>query len=448
MLPVRDIAMSWRVLLYVLGATGLSTVLFGVAPMLWAARRVPADVLRDEGRAATGARHARHWGDLLLVGQVALALALVLGAGLLVRSYLLLQRVEPGFDPSNVLAVHLDLPDFRYDSTGKVLAFYADLEREARALPGVEAAALVSKVPLGPPSWSSQLAVAGREPISGQVLHREQTAGYQRVMRVPLVRGRLFTEADRQGAPAVVLINQSLAKTYFAGQDPIGQRVAFDRVPDSTSVWRTIVGVVGDERQGSLGEAAEPEIFEPYSQEPRSGMRLVLRTRSDPTSLVPAVRRIVAGLDRDLALRSVETMDQVRAASLARDRFLAVLMLSFAGVGLVLGLVGVYGVVAQLARRRLREMGIRIALGARAGQVQWLVVRHGIVVTAAGIAAGVGVALLGTRVLRTLLYQVAPSDPVTFLAAPVLVLVTAALASWIPAVRAGRADPCEVLRAD
>jgi putative ABC transport system permease protein len=306
----------------------------------------------------------------------------------------------------------------------------------------------VSKVPLGPPSWSSQVAIAGREPVDGQVLHREQTANYQRVMRVPLLRGRLFTEADRRDAPLVVLINATLAKTYFAGRDPIGQRVTFDRVPDSTTHWRTIVGVVGDERQGSLGEEAEPEFLAPYSQEPRSGMRLVLRTRTDPASLVPAVRRIVARLDPELALRSVETMDDVRAASLARDRFFTVLMLSFAGVGLALGLVGVYGVVAQLARRRMREMGIRIALGARAGQVQWLVVRHGVGVTAVGVAAGVGAALVATRVLRTLLYQVAPSDPLTFLAAPVLVLATAALASWIPAVRAGRADPCEVLRAD
>jgi putative ABC transport system permease protein len=448
MLPVREIAMSWRVLLYVLGATGLCTVLFGIAPVLRIARRTPGDVLRDEGRAATGAAHARRWGDLLLVSQVALALALSLGAGLLVRSYLLLRRVDPGFDSRNVLAVGVVLPGIRFDSTRKVLAFYGELEREARALPGVEAAALVSIVPLDGPSWSSQFAIAGREPIDGQVLHREQSPDYQQVMRVPLIRGRFFTAADRQDAPAVVLINQTLAKSYFAGRDPIGQRVAFDRVPDSTSSWRTIVGVVGDERQGSLGESPQPEFLAPYPQEARSGMTLLVRTRNNPVLLAPAVRAIVKRLDPALAISSLRTMEEVRAQSLARDRFLTVLMLSFAGVGLALGLVGVYGVVAQLARRRMREMGIRIALGARAGQVQWLVVRHGVVVTAAGVAAGVAVALLATRVIRPLLYAVAPSDPVTFVAAPVLVLVTAAVASWLPAVRAGRADPCEVLRAD
>ena len=448
MLPVRDIAMSWGVLAFVLGATSLSALLFGIAPMLWAGRRVPADVLRDEGRAASGALRARHWGDALLVSQVALALALTLGAALLVRSYLRLQKVEPGFDPMNVLAVEVVLPGIRFDSTRKVLAFYGDLEREARALPGVEAAAVVSILPLTSSSWSSQFAIAGREPIDGQVVHRELSPEYQKVMRVPLLRGRLFTEADRQGAPFVVLINETLARTYFPGQDPLGHRVAFDRLPDSTSTWRTIVGVVGDERQGSLSESTEPEFLAPYPQEARSGMTLLVRTKDDPTALAPAVRRIVARLDPLLAISSIGTMEEVRRQALARDRFLTVLMLSFAGVGLTLGIVGVYGVVAQLARRRMREMGIRIALGARAGQVQWLVVRHGIVMTGLGIVAGVTVALGATRAMRTLLFQVAPADPVTFIVVPALVLLTAVVASWLPAVRAGRADPCEVLRAD
>jgi predicted permease len=416
--------------------------------MLWAGRRVPADVLRDEGRAASGALRARHWGDAMLASQVALALALTLGAGLLVRSYLRLQKVEPGFDPTNVLAVRVVLPGIWFDSTRKGLAFYGDLEHEARALPGVESAAVVSIVPLTSPSWSSQFAIAGREPIDGQVVHRELSPEYQKVMRVPLLRGRLLTEADRQGAPFVVLINESLARTYFKGQDPLGHRVAFDRVPDSTSTWRTIVGVVGDERQGSLSGSVEPEFLAPYPQEARSGMTLLVRTKDDPAALAPAVRRIVARLDPLLAISSIGTMEDVRRQSLARDRFLTVLMLSFAGVGLVLGIVGVYGVVAQLARRRMREMGIRIALGARTGQVQWLVVRHGIVMTGLGIVAGMSVALAATRAMRTLLFQVAPADPVTFIVVPALVLLTAVVASWLPALRAGRADPCEVLRAD
>ncbi len=451
MLPIREVTMSWTVLGYALLATVLCAALFGVAPVLWTRRRVPADALRDEGRTASGGLRARRWGNALLVSQVALALALTLGAGLLVRSYLLLLRVDPGFDTRNVLTVELALPGFRYDSTRRVLAFYDELERRSRGLPGVEAAAVVSRVPLAGPTWTSVFAVQGREPLpaGSEVKHREITHEYHQAMRVPIRRGRLLTAADNsESAPRVVLINETLARTYFAGRDPIGQRVIFDRFPDSTSVWRTIVGVVGDERQGTLGQPALPEIIAPLAQEPRNLMQLVLKSRTPSASLIGPVRRIVTELDPDLAITSIRTMDEVRAASLARDRFLTVLMFAFAGVGLLLGLVGVYGVVAQLAKRRTRELGIRVALGARAAQLQWLVVRHGVLLTALGIVVGLLVAAGATRALRTLLYGVAPIDPATFVAVPVLVLLTAAAASWLPAARASRTDPCQVLRSE
>jgi putative ABC transport system permease protein len=451
MLPVRGITMSWIVVGYAFAATAFCAALFGIAPALWTRRRVPADVLREEGRTASGGLRARRWGDALLVGQVALALALTLGAGLLVRSYLLLQRVDPGFDGTNVLAVEIALPGFRYDSTRKVLAFYDELERRARALPGVEAAAVVSQVPLGPPTWSSEFGVQGREPLprGSEVRHRELTHEYQQVMRVPLKSGRRFNAADmREEGPLVVLINETLARKYFPDRDPLGARIIFDRIPAPESRWRTIVGVVGDERQTGLGTSAFPEILAPVAQEPRNRMTLVVRSRAELGGIAAPVRRVVADLDPDLAITSIRTMDAVRAESLARDRFLTVLMVSFAGVGLGLGLVGVYGVVAQLARRRTRELGIRVALGARGAQLQWLVVRHGVGLTAAGVAIGLAIAAAVTQGMRTLLYQVAPIDPVTFVAVPVLVLLTAAAAAWLPAVRASRADPCQVLRTD
>ncbi len=450
MLPMQNIAMSWTVLLYGFGATLLCAAVFGIAPTVWTMRRVAADVLRDEGRTASGNLRARRWSEALLVAQVALALALTLGAGLLVRSYLLLRQVEPGFDSTHVLTVEVGLPGIRYDSTRKVLAFFDELTRSARALPGVEAAGLVSQVPLGPPSWTSEFGIEGRPPMErgGEVLHRDIDPDYPKVMRVPLIRGRLFTDADRGDAPHVVLINQTLARMYFKGQDPVGQRVAFDRVPDSSSTWRTIVGVVGDERQGSLSREPTPEFLAPAAQEGRSGMTLMLRTRDDPRALAGPVRQLVARIDPLLAIASLRTMDDVRALSLGRDRFLTALMLAFAGVGLALCIVGVYGVAAQLARRRMREMGIRIALGARAGQVQWLVVRHGVGLTALGLGAGVTIALLATRVIQSLLYRVAPADPPTYLAVTALVLLTAVAASWLPAARASRADPCQVLRSD
>ncbi len=450
MLPVQDLSMNWGVLAYAVAGTALSALLFGIAPAVWMGRRIPADALHEEGRTASGSLRSGRLGDAILVCQVALAIALTLGAGLLVRSYLVLQGVAPGFESQGVLAVRIVLPGIRFDSTRKVLSFYDELEARARALPGVEAAALVSQVPLGPPSWSSQFSIAGHPtPDQGtQAIHRELSREYHKVMRVPLLRGRFITDADRREAPYVVLINETLARTYFQGENPIGQRVAFDRIPDSMSTWRTIIGVVADERQASLAESPQPEFVAPYSQEARSAMTLLVRTRGDPATLGPAVRQIVAQLDPGLAISSMQTMDEVRMASLARDRFLTALLLSFALVGVVLGLVGVYGVVAQLARRRTREMGIRIALGARVGQVQWIVVRHGVVVTLLGVALGVGAALATTGALRTLLYHVAPTDPATFVLVPLLALVTSALASWLPAIRVSRADPSDVLRSD
>jgi putative ABC transport system permease protein len=450
LLPIGGVAVNQTVLLYALGATTLAAAVFGIVPTVWIGRQVPADVLRDQSRGATGTRRVRRWGDSLLVAQVAIAIALTLGAGLLGRSYLRLVQVEPGFDPRRVLTVALDLPGARFDSVRKVLAFYAELEQQVRALPGVESAAVVGSLPLGPPSWSSDFAIAGLPPRErgSQVVHREMSADYHRTMRVPLLKGRLLTEADRRGAPMVVLVNETLARIHFPDRDPIGQRVVFDRVPDSSSNWRTIVGVVGDERQEGLGIPVKPEFQAPYEQEPGPAMTLIVRTSGEPLAHASPIRALIARLDPLLAVGAVETMEEVRSRSLGRDRFLTVLLLSFAGVGLCLTLVGTYGVISNLTRRRIREMGIRVALGAGARQVQWLVVRHGLATTVVGIAVGVAVALLTTGLLRNLLYQVAPSDPLTFVAVPGLVLVTAAVASWLPAVRASRTDPTQVLRAE
>lgn len=446
-LPVRQVPFGWSVLLYGFGAIVIAAGLFSLAPVLWTARRAPSDVLRDESRSASTGLRARRWGEVLLVGQVTLALALSLGAGLLVRSYLRLQRVDPGFDPRGVLAVEIGLPGFRYDSVRKVLAFYQELEERVGGQPGVEAVAIVSGVPLGPPMWTSQLAIRGQAPVEGQIHHREISPDYQRVMKVPLRRGRVFTSADGAGAPYVVLVNEALARRYFPNRDPIGEQIAFDKIPDSTSTWRTIVGVVGDERIGSLSAVPEPEVLAPFPQEPRNGMTLVVRT-GDPAGLGPSVRRIVKAIEPSLAITSMQTMEDVRAVALARDRFMTVLLLSFAGVGILLGIVGIYGVVSQLARRRTREMGIRIALGSDTRQVQWLVLRRGLWLTGLGILGGVSLAVGLTGAIRTLLYQVTPLDPITFALVPVLVLLTAMLASWLPARRASRADPCECLRSD
>ena len=448
LLPVQ-VRMSWSALGYAAAATGLAALIFGVAPVV-RQRREAGDVLRDEGRSATGTAGGRRFAGALLVTQIALAITLALGAGLLLRSYLLLLRVDPGFDSHQVLAVELEPRGDRYDTIDEVTTFYDELRRQTRALPGVQAVAVASKIPLGPPSWTSEFAVAGRPPMApgAEIVHRAVSSGYLDVMRVPLVAGRMIAETDGRATEAVIVVNQAFVRSYFPNESPIGRRITYDRLPDSTAYWRTVVGIVGDERQDKLSVAAGPEVFEPLPQEPRSAMTLLVRTAGDPTGSLGGIRKIVAGLDPAIGLTSVRTMEEVRAASLARDRFLTTLLGMLALVGLVLSLVGIYGVAAQVARRRRRELGIRLALGARTGQVQWLVVRRGVGLAGLGIGLGLAGAAAVTGVVRSLLYQVAPSDPLTFLAVPLAVLATAAAASYLPAARAGRTDPTEVLRAD
>jgi putative ABC transport system permease protein len=450
-LRVSEFGIDWRVLGFVLVVITASGLLFGMAPAVWSAGRFPGEALREAAR-GSGSGRTRRWGNALVVGEVALALLLSVGAGLLVRSFVELQRVDPGFEPDGVIAVSLVLPSARYDTMPKVHAFYDELVLRTKAVPGVTDAAIVRQIPLSGASWSSGFAVEGR-PVTPatqamDVVHRDASPEYFRTMRVPVLRGRPFGAADREDAPPVVIINQTLARTAFPDADPVGQRVSFDREPDSASTWFTIVGVVGDEHQVSPAEAPKMEIFAPARQEESRGMVLVARTAGNPAGAAPAIHRIVAELDPALAIRSTETLDDVAARSVALPRFLMLLLVVFAIVGVTLAVVGVYGVLAQVVRHRTRELGIRIALGAASGDVQWLVVRHGLTLAGAGLAIGAVVALAATRAVRGILYGVPAADPVTFAVAMALLALTVLAAAWIPARRASRADPAVALRAE
>jgi putative ABC transport system permease protein len=272
--------------------------------------------------------------------------------------------------------------------------------------------------------------------------------GYLATLRAPLLRGRFFDDTDRVDGDFVVVINDVIANRYFRNENPVGQQIAFDRAPDSTSYWRTIIGVVGSERQTGLAVPPAGEIFAPIAQDMRGAMTLLVRTSRDPMSAVPAVRRAVATLDPNLAVANVRTMEQVRSESASRLRFLMILLLAFASVGVLLAVIGVYGVMAHVARGRAREMGIRIALGARAPDVQWLVVRRGLLLSAGGAAMGLIAALLLTQGLSALLYDVQPADPITFTVVALLLVAVGILATWLPAARASRTDPATTLRAE
>ncbi|MGE4056368.1 MAG: FtsX-like permease family protein, partial [Vicinamibacterales bacterium] len=279
-----------------------------------------------------------------------------------------------------------------------------------------------------------------------EAAHREVTPDYFKTMRVPVLRGREFTAQDRSGSMPVVVINESLARRHFQGQDPIGQRVAFTRAPGSDTSWKTIVGVVADERQSSLAGDAPLQFTEPFDQRPSSSMQIVIRTAGAPETLIAPVRALVAELDANLPIAALRTMDEVRAESLERERFLLALLLAFAVVGCLLAIVGVYGVMAQFARSRSREMGIRLALGASPGDVRRLVLLRGLKLAAVGMTIGFGGAMAATGTLRAFLFKVEPTDPVTFASVAVLLFVTAITATSIPAWRVSRTNPATTMR--
>ncbi len=449
MLPVGNIGVNVTVLAFVVATSVLSGLLFGIGPALWAGRRAPAEVLKEGGRGASRAI-VRRWSHGLAVAEVAVALVLLSGAGLLVRSWWRVQSVDPGLVPEGVLTINTSLPPGRFDTQDKRDVFHESVLARLEAIPGVQGAATVTRLPMTLSGWSSDFAVAGRprEAFGIEAVHREITPAYHDVMKVPLVRGRFFTAADHRSAPAVVLINDAIARKYFADEDPIGQRIAFDRYPDSTSYWRTIVGVVGSERQEGLEREPRLEFFAPVAQDEAAPRTFVIRTTTDPSAIVAAARAAITNVDRTVAIERVAAMTEIRDAALARRRFVMTLVLTFAAAGLLLALVGVYGVMAQLARGRRRELGIRVALGAPSASIRSMVLRKSLALAATGVLVGVTLSVAATRAMASLLYGVSPVDPVT-LALVGMLLATAAVASSMPtALRASRVNPTETLRAD
>jgi putative ABC transport system permease protein len=337
-----------------------------------------------------------------------------------------------------------------YDTSTKVDAFMSALEARARAIPGVTAAALASNVPFKGTSYTTDFIAYGR-PVGGygtEIGNRTVSPSYFTTMKVPVLRGRTFGPEDRAGSTPVLVINAALATSYFKGEDPVGQRIAFGKEITAKSMWYTIIGVVGNEHVDALDVAPRIEAFHAEAQEPASYMVLLLKTNGDAAGLTPSVRRVLRDLDPTIAPLSVATMDELRGRSLARSRFLATLLLCFATIGVVLAVVGVYGVLAHTARNRTREMGIRIALGAQAAQVRWLVVRQGLRLASVGLVVGGAVAIATTREMASLLFGVTPTDPATLAGVAVLLAATSTLAAWIPARKASRADPAIALRVD
>jgi putative ABC transport system permease protein len=445
---VHEVEIDTTLALFSFAVTLLAGLVFGAAPALRSARPDVRRGLTQEGRGNPDLGSRSRAVGLLVVAEVALALPLVAGAGLMARTLVQMHDVDPGFDASSTLAVGISLPAGRYAEGAQVVGFYSQLLGSVRDLPGVVAAATSSRLPFAEQRWTSDFTAEDWPPgrFGINVRHDEISPGLFQTLRVPLIRGRSFTRADDREGPLVAVINRALAERYFPDRDPVGVRICFDREPDESSNWFTIVGIVDNVRRVSLAADEEPSIYAAISQDWTRNVRLLVRASGEPEVLIAAVRRAVHALDPDLPLFGLTTLDQLVSESVAQERFLFLLLSVFAGVALLLSAVGVYGVVTYAVSRRTAEIGVRIALGARRADVLRTVVAQGMLPVIVGIAIGLPGALLAARLMARFLFEVAATDPLTFVTVCALLLAVGLVACYAPARRATKVDPVIALR--
>jgi putative ABC transport system permease protein len=445
-LPRTDaVRIDGRVLGFTLVLGVLTGVLAAAAPALRLWRRGLSQVLKEAGGRAGRSERAH---GALVIAETALALILLIGAGLLLRSFWTLQQVDPGFQPSNVLTAEIALSEARYPEPAQQAAFIEEVLDRVAALPGVDQVSAVSHVPLRGENVTSIF-------LPGQPVDPDQqppTANFRIVagdyfstLRIPLRRGRAFDQRDHPDGEEVVLIDEAMAERFWPGRNPVGEQVGF-RGPDGP--WLTVVGVVGDVRMSGFIEESTGTVYAPFTQRPRRSMTLALRTGSDPLALADSVRQAVWQLDADQPVHDVRTMDEYVYDSLARPRFNATVLSLFAGVSLVLAALGTYSVLAYSVAQRRHEIGIRIALGAHRGRLVSMVVGQAMRLVGVGLAVGLVGAVLLARLLSGLLYHVAPTDPLTYVAICAVLLLTALAATLLPSQRATAVDPLTALRTE
>lgn len=465
---IAKIYVSWPVLFLALTLISVTGILCGLAPAVVSARGDALSALRDGGQAVGSSRAQQRLRSSLVIVETALALLLLVGSGLLLHSFARMLGTDPGFAPQHVLTAHLTLPEQEYPTQDKVNLFYAELVRRLSALPQVQAAGASSNIPViglnsdrnfVPEGYVSQ---NGR--LWGSASNYFVLGDYFSAMRISLLRGRYFSAADDQpDAPLSVIISQSLAQHYWPNQDAVGRRLKFGGNPRSPFPYATVIGVVGDIRQGSLDEAVYPQMYEPLSQvhrqfgptteqilggKPRSRAHLVLTTTGDPIALADSLQMTVHQLDPMLALENVESMSTVVSLTEAPRRFNTIALSAFAGVALLLSLLGIYGVLAYSVNERAREIAIRMALGATRESVLGNVLRSALTMAAIGIVVGLAASFWLSRFLESLLYGVKPLDAMAFGGAVAILLACAAIAGWLPARRAASVDPMQTLRSE
>ena len=447
---LQSIGIDPQVLLFTIAISLATGVLFGLAPAVIVSKLNLNDTLKEGGRSSAEGAGGRRVRNGLAIAEIALSLVLLVGAGLLIRSFLRLQEVKPGFNPSNLLTAQLALPTAKYAENQQVVNFYDQLLERLAQQPGVKSASVTTALPLAGGGDFLAFFVEGRPVVRTDRIPdaeaRVVNADYFRTMEIPLRRGRVLAEQDAADAPDAVVINEALARKYFAGDDPVGKRITFSDPQSPEVEWLNIVGIVGDVRQSSLTAEPYPQVYSTYRQAPRRALTVVMRTAGEPTAMVNTLRQQVWALDRQQPLHNVRTLEQVLSESIARPRFNTLLITILAGVALVLAAVGIYGVISYSVTQRTHEIGVRMALGASSGNVLRLVIGHGMLIAGIGLAVGVVGAFAVTRIMGTLLYGVSASDPVTYIVLVALLGLIALIASYIPARRAMRVDPVVALR--
>ncbi len=442
--------LDWRVLSFTLGASVLTGILFGLAPALQISRTDVQESLKESGRGASGSKRHNRLRNLLIVGEVALSVVLLAGAGLLFRSFLHLQSVNAGFTQQQVLTVRLTPSGPNYSRDAVYMSFYSQVMQRISDLPGVQAVGAINTLPLGKgPTAGIRIEGAPLETRDKwpSTNYRGVSADYFRAMNIPVVQGRAFSDRDTENAPLVMIINQALARRDFPNENPLGKRINLGgNNPQGQPIWWEIVGVTADVRNLELREEATPEFYTSALQDTWTGMSVVVRTTVEPASLTPEVRRIVAEVDKSAPVSEVKTMEHIVDEAVTQPRFNLFLLGLFGGIALLLSAAGIYGVTAYAVTQRTKEFGIRMALGAQVGDVLRMILGQGMRLIAVGLVIGLLASFALTRLLKSLLFGVSVTDPLTFVAITLLLTLVALLACYIPARRATKVDPLVALR--
>jgi putative ABC transport system permease protein len=452
---LNEVRVDPNVVCFTMGLALITGLLFGVVPAFQSTSSGISSTLKEGGRGALTSRGGSRMRTTLVIAEVALAVMLLAGAGLLIRSFSRLASVDPGFQVQSALTFELSLPESRYETEEHQIAFFDQLMPKLQTIPGVQAAGAVISLPLSGSSIVLTFAIAGRPPVPPSqqpaMQVRIATPDYFQTIGIPLKRGRFFSDGDRWGSPQVVLITEAAATQYFPNEDPLGKRITlgWGRGEDQPRAGGEVVGIIGDVKDAGLDEPDPPQIYLPYRQWPVGGMSVLLKTAVPPDSVADAVRRTIYSMDGNLPVGNVRTLEALVARSISQPRFYMTLLTVFAGVALALAAIGIFGVLSYAVAQRTREIGIRMALGAHQRTVVQLIVRDAMIMASAGVAIGTVAAFLLTEwLVAKLLFNTSPYDPVTFTMVAVALAAVSLAAAYVPARRATRVDPIVALRAE